>query len=411
MTLLSSFGRQIRSLELKSPSSYEVQDLSIALSGPLPLLHTLKIDATRYLDGPDTLVTPGLPLFEGAVNLKDFVLYINDLPSLRHFTFPNLTTLDFSADTYEFPISQLLNFLEASPALRRVWMRMDVCVFHEDVPPERVTVLSNVETFSLDIVNESPSYKIETHISCPFAKHVELEHGLAWAGDDVPEDAYPPSTAWNVIARQYAKGTVERVVLEMTMDGSLHITCSIIFWTSDGAILKLCYTHCTTEEDFDKEMNLKERLPIVFSRALRTIQDHPLLANVRHLRIEGGNLVIDDLGLATEGVGRLLGSMGPLENLTLDGCDLRPYLDAFLNTPLFPELIQPTSFPPIKELAIIRPVQSFCDEEVYGAAIVEFARSQEARGMALKRVKLYTTVPSLLVGELVAFVMVEYYEY
>ena len=120
--------------------------------------------------------------------------------------------------------------------------------------------------------------------------------------------------------------------------------------------------------------------------------------------------VIQNLGLVTEGVGRLLGSMGPLEKLTLDGCDLRPYLDAFLDSPLFPESIQPTSFPPIKELAVIDPVQSFC-EEVYGAAIVELARSQEARGMHLERVKFYSGVPSLLVDELVFFVdRVEYYD-
>ena len=95
--------------------------------------------------------------------------------------------------------------------------------------------------------------------------------------------------------------------------------------------------------------------------------------------------------------------MGPLNNLTLDKCDLRPYLDAFLDTPLFPEEIQPASFPPVKELAIINPVQSFHDEE-YATAIVGLARSQHAREVPFERVELCTTNPPVLMDELAAFV-------
>jgi len=102
--------------------------------------------------------------------------------------------------------------------------------------------------------------------------------------------------------------------------------------------------------------------------------------------------------------------MGPLENLTLDGCDLRPYLDPFLDTQLFPEAIQPTSFPPIKELVIANPVQSFHDK-VYAAAAVKLTRSQHAREVPFERVEFRTTVPTLMIDELVGFVdMVEWYE-
>ena len=357
VTLLFPFSRQIRSLKLKSTSSDAVQDLSVAISGPLPLLRTIEIDAIPYWGGPKSRVAPTLPLFEGAVNLKNLLLHIHDHPSLHHFAFPNLTTLNFSTDTLEFPVSRLLNFLEASPALRQIWMRIEAYTFDEDVPAERIIVLSHVKTFDLGVTNYDPGCEFTTHISCPFAKHVEFSHMLEGAGDNVPKDAYPPSIPWNAIARQYTKGTVERVVLEITMDEELHIDCSITFRSSERATLKLCYNHLTTEEDFDMEMNLKERLPVVFSQALRTIRNHPLLANVRHLHIKGGDLVIHDLRLAAEGIGRLLGSMGQLENLTLEGCDLRPYLDAFLDTPLFPEAIQPASFPSIKELVIIHPIQ------------------------------------------------------
>ena len=102
--------------------------------------------------------------------------------------------------------------------------------------------------------------------------------------------------------------------------------------------------------------------------------------------------------------------MGPLENLTLDGCNLRPYLNTFLDTPIFPETIHPASFPAIKEFSIFHPVQSFRNK-VYSTAIVELARSQHARGIPFEHVKFRMKVPSLVVDELVAFVgAVEYYE-
>ena len=85
----------------------------MAISGPLPLLHTLKINAD--LDGPD--VVPALPLFENATNLKNFVFRVGKFESLPHFAFPNLTTLDLLTCTSTYPVSELLDCLEASPAL------------------------------------------------------------------------------------------------------------------------------------------------------------------------------------------------------------------------------------------------------------------------------------------------------
>ena len=411
VTLVSPFARQIRSLDLKHTFSANIQGLSTAISGPLPLLHTLKIGSRGHLDTFDPPVVPTLPLFEGAANLKNFVLNIDDRPSLRQFTFPNLTTLDFSTSTEEFSISQLLHFLEASPALRQIWMEITTGLFHKDVPSERVVVLSDVNTFCLQITNHGPSCEIETHISCPFAKHVELARTLEWAENRVPEDAYPTSISWNTIARQYTKGTVDRVVLDM-MDKGYSSDCSVTFRSPDGTVLKLCCTRCTSGEEFDMGVNWETRQPVVLSQALRTIRDHPLLASVKHLCIKGGCLSIDELELATEGVGRLFESMGPLENLTLNGSDLRPYLDAFFDNPRFPEAIQPTSFPPIKELVVVYPMMLFHEEATYEAAIVELARSQDARGMPLESVKFYTEAPLLLIDELAAFVgTVEYHDH
>jgi len=409
VTLFSPFAQQIRSLELEDASWDEVQDLSVAMSGPLPFLRTLVIEAGEYLGGPDSLVASTHPLFKGAVDLEFFSLKVYKSPSLRHFTFPNLTTLDFSTSVIKYPVSELLDFLEASPVLRRSRIRIEADRFREDVPPGRVIVLPYVKTFYLDIASYGPGCEIATHISCPFAKHVGFAH--CYAGGNIPLVIYPLSTPWNTTAHQYTKGTVERVEFEMTMDEDFNIDCSITFRSSDGATLKLCYAHRTFNMEYEIKEILEERLPGIFSQAFQTIQDHPLLANVKHLSIRGGNVVTHNLEPITSAIGRLLGSMGPLENLTLDNCDLRPYLDAFLDTPLFPEAIQPASFPPIKELAIIDPVQSFYYDEVYSAAIVKLARSQHAKGVLFERVDHHAIVLPLVVDEPAAFVnTVEWYD-
>ena len=403
-SLLSPFAQQIKNLKLRSVNSDEVQDLSVAISGPLPLLHTLKIDVQGYFNGPKSLAAPTLPLFKNATNLENFALDINRFPSLRHFTFPNLTTLRFSTSVAEYPVSELLDFLEASPALQWICMLIRAYRFCEDDPLGRVIVLPHVKTFSLDTTGSGPGCEIATHISCPSATNVEFEYGPEGAGDWVPEAIYPPSKPWNTIVHQYTKGTVEQVVFEMTMDKEYHIYCSITFRSSDGAALKLCYTHYTDEVEYEMKEILEVRIPGILSQAFQAIREHPLLANVKHLCIQGGNLVTGNLEPVANAVGQLFGSMGPLENLTLDGCDLRPYLDPFLDTPLFPKAIRPTSFPPIKELVIVNPVQPFHDNTVYVGAIVKLVRSQHAREVRFERVEFRTTVPTLMIDELAGFV-------
>ena len=364
------------------------------------------------MGGPPSLVVPPLPLFKNAVNLKDFVLAVDKLPSLRHFAFPNLTTLDFStwAGPNVFPISQLLDFLEASPSLQWIALLIQAYSLHEDIPPERVIVLPHVETFHLDIANDDPGCEISPHISCPSAKHAKFSYMLQCAGCEVPEGIYPPPDPWSMITRQYTKGTVEQVVLKITMDEYLTIDSLITFWSSDGDALQLCYTHQSIEDQDPMNEILNERLPDVFSQAFRTIRDHPLLAKIRYLCVRGGDLVAGNLELATNDVGRLFGSMGPLEKLTLDECDLRPYLDPFLDTPQFPDAIQLASFPSIKKLVIINPIQSLHDE-VHASAVVQLARSQYTRGIPIGFVTFRTSVPFLVVDELVRWVSaVEHYE-
>jgi len=266
VTLLSPFTQQIRSLEFKWASSRQIEDLSKAVSGPLPLLDTLEINSRNGPPSP-----PTLPLFENAANLKNLVLEIDEFLSLRHFTFPNLTTLDFSTSVLTYSVSELLDFLEASPALRWIWMMIGAEQFREDVPPGRVIALPYVKIFRLDITSYGPGCEIATHISCPFARHVEFAHWLECPGDNVPEAIYPPSTPWNAIVHQYTKGTVERVALEMAMDDDSNFDCSIAFGSSDRATLKLCYNHQAAEQEYEAVAIFEEKLPEILSQAFQTI--------------------------------------------------------------------------------------------------------------------------------------------
>lgn len=179
-------------------------------------------------------------------------------------------------------------------------------------------------------------------------------------------------------------GTVSEVQLKF--EEGEELTCTITFLLSNEATLLLCYSH-PIGAGGNRTLVGKLRSDL-FSRASRTILDHPLVESVRALWIRGGGLLAADPKLAANDVGSLFGSMGPLDKLCLDACDLRPYLDPFLETPLFPDLIQPTSIPPVKELTIINPIQSLCHNDAYAAAVVKLAKSQHTRGMPFDHVRL-----------------------
>lgn len=404
VALLSPFAQQIGHLTVNDACGDDIQNLSMAISGFLPSLHTLTIED----NGDDASLRPPsapiYPLFEGAANVKEFVLDTFNSLILPHFAFPNLTTFKFL--TWErleaFPASLLLNFLEASPSLQEISMEItrDICICHKDVPLDRVIVLPCVESFYLNIMNDSSGWELATHLSCPSAERAGFVCRLRSAedGDKIPEGIYPPSLLWSAIARQYTMGTVNKVVLELKEDEDP--TCSIIFWSSDEVSLDLFYDHSVAGSD-DRDMPLDARIGTeVLSRAFRTIRDHPLLTNVRILCIKGGGLIGGDLELAAKDIKKLLGSMGPLEELVLIDCDLQPYIGAFLETSPLPDAIQPTSFPTVKEFTIINPIQSLCDDEAYASAVVELAKSQHARGVPFEVVTLRPPASDWAVVEL-----------
>ena len=394
VALLSPFSQQIKDLILSDASQEDIQELSAALSGPLPLLRTLNIEDNGHDEDYTSPLTPTSLLFEGAVDVKEFVLHVYDASSLSHFLFPNLTTFVFwtCRELEVFPLSLLLNFLEASPSLQDIEMLIAGDVSYRDVPRDKVLVLPRVKDFLLNFTGYGSSWELATYLSCPSADHVGFGCNLLWANHDhnFPEDIYPP---WNAIVRHYTKEIVDQVELQLQVDGEL--AGSIAFRSPGEACLALRYSHPI------RESGARERIGSdIFSRASRTIRDHPRLKNVRHLFIRGGNLLSGNLELAANDVGKLLGSMGPLEDLDIRDCDLRPYLDPFLETPLFPNAIQPTSFPPIRALTIDNPVQSLSDDEGYATAVVKLAKSQHARGMPFELVILPPQVPSWVIEEL-----------
>ena len=391
------FAQQIRSLDVNDASRDDILNLSAAISGPLPLLRNLSIEDDEYSDDSHFPFAPTFPLFQGAVNVKEFLLYTFNPSSLSQFAFPNLTTFDLLVrDAWEgFSASLLLNFLEASPSLQDISIVITGNISYNGVFRDRVLVLPCVKDFCLDTATERSSWGLATHLSCPSVERAEFWLRTTIYGYDVPEDIYPPPPQWNAIVRQYPMAMVDEVELRLAMDEEL--TCTINFWSSKGATLDLHYTHFIGGGP-DRATILDEKIGSdVFSQASKTIRDYPQLEDIRRLSIVGGGLLAGHLELTANDVGKLLGSVGPLEGLDLEGCDLRPYLDPFLETPLFPDAIQPISFPPIKEFTIFDPIQSLCDNEAYAAAVVGLAKSQHARGVPFERVFLPPIVPSWVV--------------
>ena len=395
LALLSPHAQRVGSLDFLYGYWSDIQEFSKAVSGPLPLLRILKINVVYDHHRP-VMTPPLLPLFTGAVNLKEFSLRSEGLPFLDRFIFPNLTTLKLSTMPARggFPTLQLLNFLEASPALRTVHIRVEVTVLLGGVPQGRVVVLPNVETFYLSVGEYEPGYKIAAHISCPSARLTSLLYEQD-ADNSMSLETFPTSATWDAIARQYSANPADEVILEIMTAQDPIIACFLTFLSPGPAVLGLGFK-VTSDYDDDEEfeMTLGERHVKILSRAFMTIRTHPLLANVKRLRIQDNQITLDSNELAqiTSEVKQLFKSVGPLDALTLDVSDLRPYLASFLEPPESCDATQPDGFPPIKELMITQPSWAPAIEECL-AAIAELEKSQHALGMPFERVVTHVSSP------------------
>jgi len=400
LALLSAHAQQFGTLNFVRSYWSEIQKFSQAVSGPFPLLHTLHINLDEFdIPGLGTVDSPSLPLFSGAVNIKKFIMRSEVAPFLDRFAFPNLTTFELSmvSDFQEFPVSQLLNFLEASPALQTVRVGIKAGLFLGDVPTERVIVLPNVETLSL--TQGVPGYGVAAHISCPSARFTSLvfENFLV---DWMPQEIFPDSISWNAIGPQYVASTINEVVVSISTAGDVPLACSISFVSPGPASLELGYTMIAGYDGCNENPHsLGEKHSHGFSQALMAVRKHPLLGNVKRLHILDRHVFLGPHHLEhiTSEATQLFKSMGPLEELVLDVDNLRQILFPFFDLSESAD-IQPNAFPPIKELTIAKRSAQLLEEECM-AAIVKLAKSQYALGVPFECVVFLIKDPPVAMGE------------
>jgi hypothetical protein len=385
MMLLSSHTEQIKNLDFSYNLWQDVRNFSEVNPGPFPLLHTLGIVGTGG-GGPDDAIAPPSPLFGNATNVRVFLFRSSwaRSPSFRRFVFPNLVSFDLSAAPWEsFRVLGLLDFLEASPMLQTVRMKIFGDLSLEGVPQERVVVLPRMENLILTVNGGGPSYEIATHISSPSARHTSLKH-TKLAEDVTPDEVFPPSVPWKTIVRQYTRSPAEEVTLE-TMAGRV-VKCKLTFRSSDGTTIRLC-SKVDQEEDEHEVYLPSEIRDKVFTQAINTIQNHPQLAHVKRLHIPHNFRSAD--GTFTSRVADetrlLLASMGPLDELTIHRCNPRVYFDPFFYVPGV-HTGGSNMLPQIKELTISHPL--YTSHWQCTAAIVELAQTQRTRGMPFECVTI-----------------------
>ena len=407
VTLLLPQTAQLSHLHFNHSGWKDIQRFSEIISGPLPLLHTLKIDAMKesYRDGLAT-TPPSLSLFRNAINLRVFSLCSSGPPLLGPFIFPNLTTLNLSARPASilFHASQLLNFLEASPMLQTVHLKVIAYLEFEGVPRETVVVLPNVETFSLVMRHGGPD-RIATHISCPSARRTSITREID-PSNTIPEEIFPASASLNAIIRQYTKSPVEEIALELKLTHDPIIACSLTFRSHNTDVLSLDLQFIDSEyydEEDEFQTPLEDLHYEVFRQASRTIQDHPLLANVERLRINHKAFIIgtEEFQRFSDDLARLFKSVGPLEELTMDSCDLHLYYNPFPNPLELYDTERLVEFPPIRELVISHPLHTD-DNETCISTIVELARSQHALGKPFERMTVRMSGDSAMMAERLA---------
>ena len=379
MMLLSPRTEQIRSLKFIILEWAEVQRFIDTNPGPFPLLDSLTFTVQGSPDDPDVIIPPSTRLFSSAANLRKFHFHqlFGWSPSLSHFAFPNLVEFDFSEErSEEFPGAlQLLDFLEASPMLRKVDISADVSL--EDVPRKRVVVLPNVEELCIIMTYGKPVYKFTTHISCPSITSMSLMHERG-SGVVISGETFPTSTLWNTIIRQYTRSPVEEVTLELS--NFHYVICDLTLRSSDATVIEMWVALNASSETKDEVTHG------VYNEAASAILNHPL-ANFKHFRTCYNHDFIFSTftpRIANE-IRRLFRSLGPLDELTIFRSDIQPYFRCFLDI-LEGDVEDPAVFPSIKKLTVSHPTCSSDDECT--AAIVGLAQSRHALGVPFEHVTI-----------------------
>ena len=380
-TLLLPHVQKIRRLDFQSDYFTNIATFSEASSGPLPLLRTLWIclrGSRNRFDQPGILTAP---LFCGAINLEEFVLDSKQPELLKHLVFPNLTIFKLSAFGADgLDASYLFDFLKASPTLRTVQLCVGGGITLGNTPRDVVVVLQNVETFSLFVQNnEYQVYEPAARISCPRAKRTSLMQEICDIDMTTGLEIFPYSIPWKEIACQYGSSPVKEVTLKIN-----HVEYSLTSRTSDATVITLgCKVIDTGVEETDFALSWEEMHLEMFSQACGAIRGHPLLPHVKRLHIEDMTGAWGDESLipAVMVVGYLLMVLGPLDELTIDGLDLRTFLVPFVDLPKFRRFQR--VFPPVRELTVSGVWPD--DRQWWMNGIVELAKSQHELGIPFER--------------------------
>ena len=332
IALLFPHSQQIGCLEFQRNYLMGIGKFSGVNPGPLPCLRTLKISwhGTDDDDQPFTATPPSSPFFSNAANVEEFIFDSTRFQLLNHFVFPNLTTFKLrTRGVARSRVPDLFDFLKASPMLRKVEIYVSIGIMLADIPREMVVILPNVETFSLTSSDEN-AYDVAVHISCPRARDVSLISEVIDL--HIPStgwEIFPTSVLWNTIIHHYTRSPAEEATLEMR---PLCDPFSLTFQSSDASTVRFAFELILLSDNEDElDIGYGEIFSEAFSQGLGIIQTHPLLRNVKRFHIicrDSGSINFQTLLTAT-GIEGVFGSVGPLDTLTLSGCDLHPYLAGF----------------------------------------------------------------------------------
>ena len=353
---------------------------SLATSGSLPLLRTLKI-TPGIEDEQLVMISPlSPPFFGSAVDLEEFTFDSTPFRFLNHFVFPRITTFHLMMNIVPASgASDLFEFLKASPQLQTVTIGTAYEIDPEHIPKNMVIVLPNVETFSLTSDGKNV-YDVAVHISCPRARNTSLTYLTTDLNMSPGREVFSTSVALNTIIHQYSRSPVEEATLEIK---SIFSPCFLTFRSSDTSTIRLVFRLLAiTEYEEDLTMTFSEIACEAFFQGIKAIRSHPQASHIKCLRIiyRGAAPVLHQLVVISAEVDKLFESVGPLDKLLLDG-DLRTYLAGITESV---DLWEPIVFPPVKELTISHPLME--DREGYMSRIVKLVKSQHAKGMPFERV-------------------------
>ncbi|KAF9783886.1 hypothetical protein BJ322DRAFT_884870 [Thelephora terrestris] len=391
IALISPRAQQIRNLKLKYCPWQDIITFSeFDLS-----LRTLQIISpliARSHGQPGVVTPPSSTFFKSSVDLEAFVFHCHDRPSLLgHFVFPNITTFELSSEplAVEYSASYLLDFLEASPMLQTVDVKISAPLTPWNVPEEMVVVLPNAETFSLRVTNDPAAqvYNIAAHISCPRARSTLLTYQMF--EDDMNNGLvlFPTPAFWSTIVPRSMASPIEEVTLEIKRSSMDDLESFLTFQSPDATIYRLGLNIIETDATADElTMPRVEMGWEVLCQALTTIQNHPLLSHVKRLRIEFEAAVPNTYYemRTAQTIRKLFSSLGPLDGLTISGCDLCVFLPHFFDGPWLNDLEKPIVFLHTKELTILHPPMEDNEVECV-SAVMGLAKLQHALAIPFER--------------------------